>query len=126
MPTEQVTGIIGGQVVSLSETPLLTSATAPWSGFLLEEVSAELVRTNVSWGWHRTHACLVTRGCLRFTLKIGGRQERVVVREGDVNVFPAGFGESQFTYDGSAFQAIVVEVDPERVRVSNRPLPNLH
>jgi len=78
----QITGIIGGQIVSLSDTPLLTSASTPWSGFLLEEVRGDLVRNEVSWGWHRTHVCLVTRGCIRFTLKVGGRQEHVIVRQG--------------------------------------------
>ena len=119
----QITGIIGGQIVSLSDTPLLTSASTPWSGFLLEEVRGDLVRNEVSWGWHRTHVCLVTRGCIRFTLKVGGRQEHVIVRQGDINVFPNGFGESRFIYDGSNFQAICVEVDPEQINILNQSLP---
>ena len=119
----KITGIIGGQIVSLSDTPLLTSASTPWSGFLLEEVRGDLVRNEVSWGWHRTHVCLVTRGCIRFTLKVGGRQEHVIVRQGDINVFPNGFGKSRFIYDGSNFQAICVEVDPERINILNQSLP---
>ena len=35
-PGEQITGIVDGQIVPAMETPLLTSASTPWFGFLLE------------------------------------------------------------------------------------------
>jgi AraC family transcriptional regulator len=124
-PTERLTGIVDGQIVPIADSPLLTSATTAWSGFLLEEIRADLAPSDVTWGYHRTHTCLVTRGSMKFTLKIRGRHERVVVREGDVAVFPEGFGESHFVYDGSKFQVLVVQVAPERVRISNRPLPHI-
>jgi AraC family transcriptional regulator len=123
--TERVTGIVDGQIVAIADAPLLTSATTPWSGFLLEEIRADLAPSDVTWGFHRTHACLVTRGSMKFKVKIGGRHEPFTVREGDVAVFPSGFGESHFVYEGAKFQVLVVQVAPERVRISNRPLPHI-
>ena len=39
--------------------------------------------------------------------------------------FLAGFGKSQFTYDGSNFQAICVEVDPEQLKFRTNHFPTL-
>ena len=39
-PGEQITGIVDGQIVPATETPLLTSASTPWFGFLLEKHDA--------------------------------------------------------------------------------------
>jgi AraC family transcriptional regulator len=121
---ERISGVIDGQVVSVTDTPLLTSANTGWSGFLLEEIRADLARDRVMWGWHKTHVCLVTEGSHEFILNIGGRRERVVVCKGDIYIFPAGFGEAEFEYDGSKCQGIVVEIDPERFRALSQPLPH--
>jgi hypothetical protein len=48
-PREQISGIVGGHIVPATETPLLTSASTPWSGFLLEKHNTG-DRQDVSWG----------------------------------------------------------------------------
>ena len=39
-PREQISGIVGGKIVPATDTPLLTSASTPWFGFLLEKHNA--------------------------------------------------------------------------------------
>jgi AraC family transcriptional regulator len=112
---EQITGIVGGQIVSVSGAPLLSSASTPWSGFLLERYAAQVVRQDVSWGWHRTHACLVTKGSAGFRVHRAGREEDFIAQAGNVLIFPSGFGEARFSYHQSEFEVTCVELDPTLV-----------
>jgi AraC family transcriptional regulator len=109
---QQVTGIVNGQIESVTETPLLTSASTPWSGFLLECHSANVVRQNVWWGWHRTHAVHFTKGTLAYRVRQFGRDEWFSARAGSVSIFPRGFDETRFSIAESDFEATCVELDP--------------
>jgi AraC family transcriptional regulator len=113
---EHISGIVAGQVVPVTDNPLLTSASTQWSGFLLEVHSSKIVRQDVWWGWHRTHVCLVTRGMLSFEIRRTGRNEKCVARKGNILIFPAGFDETHFCIDESDFHAICVELDPVRLK----------
>ena len=98
---EQITGIVGGQIVPVTIEPLLTSASTPWCGFLLE--TAQGVRQDAWWGWHRTHVVLFTKGSLSLPARddtdaAGSRHK----------ILSAPFS------DGPDFEAIVVEFDPAR------------
>jgi len=111
---EQITGIVGGQIVAATDAPLLTSATTPWSGFLLEKHDAA-GRQDVCWGWHRTHVALFTKGTLAFQINEPANRQDFVARAGSVCIFPSGFDETNFSLTGSKFEAIVVELDPARL-----------
>ena len=111
---EQITGIVGGQIVAATDAPLLTSATTPWSGFLLEKHDAA-GRQDVCWGWHRTHVALFTKGTLAFQINEPANRQDFVARAGSVCIFPSGFDETNFSLTGSKFEAIVVELDPVRL-----------
>ena len=111
---EQITGIVGGQIVAATDAPLLTSATTPWSGFLLEKHDAA-GRRDVCWGWHRTHVALFTKGSLAFQINQPANRQDFVARAGSVCIFPSGFDETNFSLTGSKFEAIVVELDPVRL-----------
>ncbi|MGH6825689.1 hypothetical protein [Methyloceanibacter sp.] len=113
-PREQITGIVGGQIVPATDTPLLTSASTPWSGFLLEKHNAG-ERQDVCWGWHRAHVSLITKGQLGFRVLNSSGNEDFVARAGSVCVFPSGYDETHFSIAGSKFEAIVVELDPTRL-----------
>jgi AraC family transcriptional regulator len=110
--TQQVAGIVNGQIVSVTETPLLTSASTPWSGFLLECLAANVIRQNVWWGWHRTHVNLITKGTLTFQIRQFGRDEWFSAQPGSVLVFPNGFGEAHCSVAESDFELTCVELDP--------------
>ena len=111
---EQITGIVGGQIVAATDAPLLTSATTPWSGFLLEKHDAA-GRQDVCWGWHRTHVALFTKGTLAFQINEPANRQDFVARAGSVCIFPSGFDETNFSLTGSKFEAIAVELDPARL-----------
>jgi AraC family transcriptional regulator len=104
-----------GQIAPVSDAPLLTSATTPWSGFLLETHAARVVRQDIWWGWHRTHVCVVTSGTLSVRVRRARRNEAFLAPAGSVLIFPSGFGEARFSYDQSDFELICVELDPIRV-----------
>ena len=109
-PREQISGIVGGQIVPATDTPLLSSASTSWFCFLLEKHIAG-GRQDVCWGWHRTHVSLITKGQLSFRV---GHQD-FVGRPGSICVFPSGFDETHFSIAGSKFEAIVIELDPARL-----------
>ena len=111
---EQITEIVGGQIVAATDAPLLTSATTPWSGFLLEKHDAA-GRQDVCWGWHRTHVALFTKGTLAFQINEPANRQDFVARAGSVCIFPSGFDETNFSLTGSKFEAIAVELDPARL-----------
>ena len=117
---EQITGIVGGQIVAATDAPLLTSATTPWSGFLLEKHDAA-GRQDVCWGWHRTHVALFTKGTLAFQINEPANRQDFVARTGSVCIFPSGFDETNFSLTGSKFEAIVVELDPARLKALAGP-----
>jgi AraC family transcriptional regulator len=110
---EQITGIVGGQIVPVTIEPLLTSASTPWSGFLLE--TAHGVRHDAWWGWHRAHVALFTKGQLSFRVRMARGDQDFVAQAGSVCVVPSGFDETRFSVAGSDFEAICVELDPARV-----------
>ena len=113
-PREQISGIVGGHIVPATETPLLTSASTPWSGFLLEKHNAG-DRQDVNWGWHRAHISLITKGQLGFSVRTSRGNQDFVGEAGSVCVFPSGYDETHFAIAGSKFEAIVVELDPTRL-----------
>ena len=117
---EQITGIVGGQIVAATDAPLLTSATTPWSGFLLEKHDAA-GRQDVCWGWHRTHVALFTKGTLAFQINEPANRQDFVARAGSVCIFPSGFDETNFSLTGSKFEAIAVELDPSRLKALAGP-----
>jgi AraC family transcriptional regulator len=110
-PREQITGIVGGQIVPATDTPLLTSAPTPWFGFLLEKHNAG-DRQDILWGWHRAHVSLITKGQLSFSVRNFSGNQDCLARAGSVCVFPSGFDETLFSISESKFEAIVVELDP--------------
>lgn len=114
-PNQQITGVVGGQIVPVTDTPLLTSASTKWSGFLLEIHAPHVVRQDVFWGWNRTHINLYIAGSLSFRVRRSGRDERFVAQAGSALVFPSGFDETRFDIAESDFQLICVELDPTRV-----------
>lgn len=109
-PREQITGIVGGQIVPATETPLLTSASTPWFGFLLEK-HATGGGQDVLWGWHRAHVGLVTKGQIGFSVRNSRGDQNYIARAGNVSLFPSGFDETLFRVSESKFEAIVVELD---------------
>jgi AraC family transcriptional regulator len=113
-PREQISGIVGGRIVPAMEAPLLTSASTPWSGFLLERHNAG-DRQDVCWGWHRAHVCVITKGQLGFSIRSSRGDQNFVGVAGSVCVFPSGYEETHFAIAGSKFEAIVVELDPARL-----------
>lgn len=104
-PREQITGIVGGQIVPATETPLLTSASTPWFGFLLEKHNGG-DRQDILWGWHRAHVGLITKGQLSFSVRHFSGNQDYVARAGNVSVFPSGFDETLFSISESKFEAI--------------------
>ena len=110
-PMEQITGIVGGQIVPATDTPLLTSASTRWFGFLLEKHNAG-DRQDILWGWHRAHVSLITKGQLSFSVRNFGGNQDYLARAGSVCLFPSGFDETLFSISGSKFESIVVELDP--------------
>ena len=117
---EQITGIVGGQIVAATDAPLLTSATTPWSGFLLEKHDAT-GRQDVCWGWHRTHVALITKGSLTFRINEPANNLSFLAKAGSVCVFPSGFAETHFSLAESEFEAIAVELDPARLEALAGP-----
>jgi AraC family transcriptional regulator len=113
-PRERISGIVGGQIVPATETPLLTSDATPWSGFLLEKHDAG-DRQDIVWGWHRAHVALITKGQLGFSVGTSRGNQDFVAQPGSVCVFPSGYDETRFSIAGSKFEAIVVELDPVRL-----------
>jgi AraC family transcriptional regulator len=113
--SERISGIVDGQILPVSELPLLTSNDTAWSGFLLEEHSSSCVRTDVSWGWHQTHVVLFTRGSLSFRTRIAGSDQVFVATSGSVCVFPEGMVETRFSIADSDFEATCVELNPASV-----------
>jgi AraC family transcriptional regulator len=112
---EQITVIAAGQTIALTDSPLFTSASTPWAGFLLEAHTARAVKADTWWGWHRTHVCVVTNGTLNFRVRHAKPNESVEARSGTAVVFPSGFGEARFSIGQSDCQFICVELDPSRV-----------
>jgi len=112
---QQISGVVSGRIVSVTDTPLLTSASTPWSGFLLEIHAPHVVKQDVFWGWNKTHVNLVTEGTLGFRVQRAGRQEAYAARAGSALVFPRGFDETRFSLAESDFQLICVELDPFRL-----------
>lgn len=110
-PREQITGIVGGQIVPATDTPLLSSASTPWFGFLLEKHNAG-DRQDILWGWHRAHIGLITKGQLSFSIRNFNGHQDCVARAGSVCIFPSGFDETLFSISESKFESIVVELDP--------------
>ena len=110
-PRQQISGIVGGQIVAATDASLLTSASTPWFGFLLEKHNAG-GRQDVSWGWHRAHVALITKGQIGFSVRNFGGNRDYVARVGNVCVFPSGFDETLFSISEAKFEAIVVELDP--------------
>lgn len=110
-PRERISGIVGGQIVPATETPLLTSASTPWFGFLLEKHDAG-GRGDICWGWHRAHVALITKGQLSFRIRSSAGPQDFDWRAGSVCLFPSGFDETLFSVSGAKFEAIVVELDP--------------
>jgi len=88
-PRERISGIVGGQIVPATETPLLTSASTPWSGLLLEKHNAG-ERQDICWGWHRAHISLITKGQLSFSVRTSRGNQDFVGQAGSVCVFPSG------------------------------------
>ena len=113
-PRERISGIVGGQIVPATETPLLTSDSTPWSGFLLEKHDAG-ERQDIVWGWYRAHVALITKGRLGFSVGTSRGNQDFVAQPGSVCVFPSGYDETHFSIAGSKFEAIVVELDPARL-----------
>lgn len=72
-------------------------------------------RQDVSWGWHRAHVSLITKGELSFRVRTYGGNRDFVGGAGSVCVFPSGYDETRFAIAGSKFEAIVVELDPARL-----------
>jgi AraC family transcriptional regulator len=104
----------------------MTSASTPWSGFLLEEYAARVVRQNVNWGWHRTHVCLLVGGSIRFRVSSGGVELDCFGNSGSVFVFPSGFGETRFSYGDSDFRLICIELNPSLcAKIAGREGPAL-
>ena len=93
VPRDQITGVLEGQIVPITNSPVLTSASTPWSGFLLETYSAQVVRQEAKWGWNKAHLCLVTNGSIQFRVRRSGVSESFLGETGSVYVFPAGFEE---------------------------------
>jgi AraC family transcriptional regulator len=110
-PREQISGIVGGKIVPATDTPLLTSASTPWFGFLLEKHNAG-DRQDILWGWHRAHVGLITKGQIGFSVRNFSGNREHVARAGNVSIFPSGFDETLFSISESKFEAIVVELDP--------------
>lgn len=110
-PREQITGIVSGQIVPATETPLLTSASTPWFGFLLEKHNGG-DRQDILWGWHRAHVSLITKGQLSFSVGHFSGNRDYVARAGSVCIFPSGFDETLFSISELKFEAIVIELDP--------------
>ena len=110
-PREQITGIVSGQIVPATDTPLLTSASTPWFGFLLEKHNAG-DRQDILWGWHRAHVSLITKGQLSFSVRHFSGTQDYVGRAGSVCIFPSGFDETLFSISELKFEAIVIELDP--------------
>jgi AraC family transcriptional regulator len=113
MHVEQITGVVGGQIVSATNAPLLTSASTPWSGFLLEIHDAGIRQDIIRWGWHRTHVSLFTDGRLSFRVRNPSGDQNFVARAGSTCVFPYGFSETDFSIASSNFQVICIELDPD-------------
>ena len=111
---EKITCIVGGQIVPATDTPLLSSASTPWAGFLLEKHDAG-GRQDVCVGWHRTHVGLFNKGSLQFRINKPAGSQEFVAKAGNVCIFPSGFMETRFSIAGSKFEAIAVELDPARV-----------
>jgi AraC family transcriptional regulator len=110
--TQQITVIVNGQFVPVTEAPLLTSASTSWSGFLLECHAPNFARQNVWWSWHRTHINLVTKGTLAFRVRQFGEEKWFSARPGSVSIIPNGFGEICFFVGQSHFELTCVELDP--------------
>lgn len=113
MRSPQITGIVDGRVTCVTDSPLLTSAHTPWSGFLLETHAAQVVKRDVSWGWHKTHVALFTKGALSFRARRAGHYR---TRPGSVCIFPSGFDETRFSVAGADFESICVELDASQVK----------
>lgn len=111
-PRAQISGIVGGQLVPATDTPLLTSASTRWFGFLLEKHDAG-DRQDVTWGWHRAHVGVITKGQISFSIRNSRGEQDYVARAGNVSLFPSGFDETLFRVSQSKFEAIVVELDPD-------------
>src|SRR5262245_5805275 len=113
-PREQISGIVGGRIVPAMEAPLLTSASTPGSGFVLQRHNAG-DRQDVCWRSHRAHVCVTTKGQLGFSIRSSRGDQNFVGVAGSVCVFPSGYEETHFAIAGSKFEAIVVELDPARL-----------
>ena len=72
-------------------------------------------RQDVSWGWHRAHVSLITKGELSFRVRTYAGNRDFVGGAGSVCVFPSGYDETRFAIAVSKFEAIVVELDPARL-----------
>ena len=72
-------------------------------------------RQDVSWGWHRAHISPITKGQLSFSVRTSHGNQDFVGQAGSVCVFPSGYDETHFAIAGSKFEAIVVELDPNRL-----------
>ena len=113
-PREQITGIVAGQIVAVTDAPLSTSAATSWTGFLLETYSVDVIRQDVTWGWNNAHVCLITGGSINFRVQSPGGQQEFQSPTGGVLIFPRGYGETRFSYAPSDFRSICVELDQSR------------
>lgn len=112
---EHISGIIDGKITAVTKDPLGSSASTSWSGFLLEEYGADVIRNDASWGYHKTHVCLVTAGSIRFRIQQDGNNEYAGGDAGSIFVFPSGMEEVRFGYDDARYQAICVEIEADKI-----------
>jgi AraC family transcriptional regulator len=111
----QISGIENGQIVAVSDAPLMTSKASAWSGFLLETYDSSKIRPAHRWGWHRTHVNLIVQGEIKFRVHGGKGGEAYAGKAGSICIFPSGFSETHIAYAESPFQVICLELDPIRL-----------
>jgi AraC family transcriptional regulator len=111
----RITGLIDGQVTSVTDTPVLSSAGTSWSGFLLEGHAARFSRHDVWWAWHKTHVALFTEGSCIFRTRGDAGDADFVAGPGSICIFPSGCEKTRFFVSEADFQCVVVELDAGRL-----------
>jgi len=111
----RITGIIDGQVTSVTDTPVLSSADTRWSGFLLEGLAARVCRHDVWWAWHKTHVVLFTDGSCMFRTRGDAGDADFIAGPGSVCIFPSGCEKTRFLISEADFESVVVELETERL-----------
>jgi hypothetical protein len=61
-------------------------------------------RQDISWGWHRTHVSVFTKGQLSFRVHSPSGDQDFLAQAGNVCVFPSGFDETLFSISGADFE----------------------